>query len=65
MTNIEDLCSTLRIYLATLALCISDNEKITLPSKTFLSLIKTQLALIAYIQNDTESYEEYMRELPF
>lgn len=65
MTNMEDLCSTLRIYLAMLALCISDNKEITLPSKTFLYLIKTQLALIAYIQNDTESYEEYMRELPF
>lgn len=49
MTNIEDLCGTLRIYLAMLALCISDNKEITLPSKIFLYLIKTQLALIAYI----------------
>lgn len=64
MTNIKDLCGSLRIYLASLALCAYD-EQITLSSETFLNLIKIQLALISYIQNDIESYEEYMRELPF
>ena len=64
MTNIDELCGSLRIYLASLALCAHD-EQITLSSKTFLTLIKIQLALIAYIQNDIESYQDYMRELPF
>lgn len=64
MTNIKDLCGSLRIYLASLALCAYD-EQVTLSSETFLNLIKIQLALISYIQNDIESYEEYMRELPF
>lgn len=64
MANIEDLCGSLRIYLASLALCAYD-EQVTLSSETFLNLIKIQLALISYIQNDIESYEEYMRELPF
>lgn len=48
MTNIENLCGSLRIYLASLALCAYDGQ-ITLPSETFLNLIKIQLALISYI----------------
>lgn len=48
MTNIEDLCGSLRIYLALLALCAYDGQ-VTLPSETFLNLIKIQLALISYI----------------
>lgn len=48
MTNIEDLCGNLRIYLASLALCAYDKQ-VTLSSETFLNLIKIQLALISYI----------------
>lgn len=48
MTNIENLCGSLRIYLASLALYAYD-EQVTLSSETFLNLIKIQLALISYI----------------
>ena len=64
MTNIDELCNRLRIEIATFALCMAGDE-ITLPVPLFLQLMKAMVALIAYIQDDKESYEAYINEIDF